>query len=283
MTSEGDRELFQRAMVAASRGDVWWLARLLYGGLGQDPGHAGRDPRSQLRGRPVLRRRMRRLRLLPRRGLAGRARERLPGLRRRARPQRQRHGVRLLRRPAVRLLAGAAGPDPRPVAGPGRALPDGGARRHAGPGHAVPERPADRGARTSTAGTWLIYKPGGPHIIYGRGDACPDNLVTHILIKGNASRRADHGLPRRRRQRLRARAGCQRPGRGWHSNVMLAIDDEINAGVDYQYWDGTSPLAYGCPFGGTITYAEQRRVSAEAGPLRVLRRPPGDRQRRDRR
>ena len=108
MSSEGDRELFQRAMVAASRGQVWWLARLLYGGLGQDPEHAGGDPGSQLRGRAVLRRGVRGLRLLPR---CGRRRRRVPTPTwpmAATRTQRERHGVRLLRRPSVRLLAGAA-------------------------------------------------------------------------------------------------------------------------------------------------------------------------------
>lgn len=42
---------------------------------------------------------------------------------------------------------------------------------------------------------------------------------------------------------------------------MAAIEDEILNGVDYQYWDGVKPLAYGCPFGGNITYTPNSQGS----------------------
>jgi len=36
--------------------------------------------------------------------------------------------------------------------------------------------------------------------------------------------------------------------------ALGAVDDEINTSPDWWYWDGVSPLTYGCHYGGTITY-----------------------------
>jgi len=103
---------------------------------------------------------------------------------------------------------------------------------------------------------YLIVQPGGPHIIFGRGNACPDDLVTAYLVDGQ--------VPAHRR------TFCDWAGvdpyvpipattitaRSDALAAMAAVDDEINNNGDYWSWDGTGTLRYGCLDGGWIAYVE---------------------------
>jgi pimeloyl-ACP methyl ester carboxylesterase len=101
---------------------------------------------------------------------------------------------------------------------------------------------------------YLIVQPGGPHILFGRGNACPDDDITAFLVSGRrpASRLIECdftgtdpyvAIPA-------AKVGQYRDALA----AMTAMDDEINTSADYQAWDGVDDLTYGCLFGGTIRY-----------------------------
>src|SRR6185436_11592090 len=47
----------------------------------------------------------------------------------------------------------------------------------------TPAAAARRIAADLTDG-YLVESDGGPHVIFGRGDACPDDLVTAFLVDG---------------------------------------------------------------------------------------------------
>jgi pimeloyl-ACP methyl ester carboxylesterase len=101
---------------------------------------------------------------------------------------------------------------------------------------------------------YLIVQPGGPHVIFGRGNACPDDLVTAFLVDGQRP--------------LHRRTYCDWAGvdpyvaipaqtvAGYPDALaaMAAADDEISTNGDYWYWDGTGTLRFGCLFGGWIAY-----------------------------
>ncbi len=101
---------------------------------------------------------------------------------------------------------------------------------------------------------YLVVQPGGPHVIFGRGNACPDDLVTAYLVDGRA--------PAQRR------TYCDWAGVDPYVSIpaasvagypdalaaMAAVDDEINTNGDYWYWDGGGTLRYGCLDGGWIAY-----------------------------
>ena len=113
---------------------------------------------------------------------------------------------------------------------------------------------------------YLVVQPGGPHIIFGRGNACPDDLVTAFLVDGQA--------PAQRR------TYCDWAGvdpyvpipaqtvTGYEDALaaMAAVDDEINTNGDYWNWDGSETLRYGCLYGGWIAY-----VPSDAGADLQLR------------
>ncbi len=101
---------------------------------------------------------------------------------------------------------------------------------------------------------YLIVQPGGPHIIFGRGNACPDDLVTAFLVDGQvpAQRRTfcdwagvDPYVP------IPAKSLAGYPDA---LAAMSAVDDEISNNGDYWNWDGTGTLRYGCLDGGWIAY-----------------------------
>jgi hypothetical protein len=119
---------------------------------------------------------------------------------------------------------------------------------------ATPFQNAERIAAGRTADTWLIYKPGGPHVIFGRGEACPDDLVTDILLFGHFPRERTSVCPGDVANDYVAVTPHAIAAEPSTLAALSAIEAEIVGGVDYQYWDGEDALVYGCPFGGTIAY-----------------------------
>ena len=101
---------------------------------------------------------------------------------------------------------------------------------------------------------YLIVEPGGPHVIFGRGDACPDDLITAYLVAGTrpASRRVTcdfAGVD------AYVRLPAERVGQYRDAlAAMRATDDELNIDADYWAWDGTGKLQVGCLLGGSMTY-----------------------------
>ncbi len=102
--------------------------------------------------------------------------------------------------------------------------------------------------------SYLITQPGGPHVISYRGEACPDELLDAYLLSGTLpdSREVecefigvDPYVP------IPAASVDDYPST---LDALGAVDDEIHTSPDWWYWDGQSPLTYGCHYGGTITY-----------------------------
>ena len=100
----------------------------------------------------------------------------------------------------------------------------------------------------------LIVKPGGPHVIYGRGEACPDDLLTAYLVDGRmpAERRsvcpgdvADTYVPIPEIRAARF---------GTTEAALRSADAEMVSSADYLAWDGSGQLQTGCPYGGWIRY-----------------------------
>jgi pimeloyl-ACP methyl ester carboxylesterase len=109
---------------------------------------------------------------------------------------------------------------------------------------------------------YFIVQPGGPHVIYLRGNPCPDDVIAAFLLEGT--------LPERE-------TTCDLPAvepyvpipaadvDDYDSTLdaLSAVDDEINNNADYWDWDLSKPLEYGCQYGGTIEY----RVSDDGSDI----------------
>jgi TAP-like protein len=121
---------------------------------------------------------------------------------------------------------------------------------------ADPATPFKQGVRVFRRldNAYLIAQQGGPHVIFGRGVACIDDLVTAFLVDG--------ALPAQKR------TTC--PGTVADEYVPLPKDraqdfadvlellhsaeTEIYYLPEYYYWDGESSTSVGCPRGDTISF-----------------------------
>lgn len=100
---------------------------------------------------------------------------------------------------------------------------------------------------------YLVTMDGGPHVIFGRGDACPDDLVTAFLVDGELPPRetrcdgvvADEYVPLAPADALDFSDPLE---------ALLSADDEIYYLPEYYNWDGETPTSVGCPRGGTLRF-----------------------------
>ena len=102
--------------------------------------------------------------------------------------------------------------------------------------------------------SYFIVQPGGPHVIYLRGESCPDDDISAYLLDGTlpASHRIDCDF-------LGADDYVPIPAQdasdyGSTRAALSAVDDEINTNTEWEYWDGEHILQVGCMKGGTISY-----------------------------
>lgn len=104
-----------------------------------------------------------------------------------------------------------------------------------------------------------VFMAGGPHVIWGRGLACPDGIVRALLIDGT--------LPVAREQH------CTQDLVGSYAPLTLidpaeaadplavarAVDTELYQSIPLSLWDGTDAITVACDHGGTV-YARGTQV-----------------------
>lgn len=98
-----------------------------------------------------------------------------------------------------------------------------------------------------------VFMKGGPHVIWGRGLACPDGIVERLLSEGT--------LPAAREQQ------CSQPFLGDYTALTLsdpaqmadpmavaqAVETELINSGELGGWEGEEPITVGCDRGGTIS------------------------------
>jgi pimeloyl-ACP methyl ester carboxylesterase len=100
---------------------------------------------------------------------------------------------------------------------------------------------------------YLIETSGGPHVTFGRGDACPDRPILRFLLEGQlpASRTvycagevADPYIPL---------TSLDASGFTDALDAMSSVESELTADALYTFWGGEGVISLGCRFGGTVT------------------------------
>jgi pimeloyl-ACP methyl ester carboxylesterase len=99
---------------------------------------------------------------------------------------------------------------------------------------------------------WSVVMQNGPHVIWGRGLACPDGLVYDLMIDGT--------LPAAREQQCRqelvgdyTRLTLLDPAQEANPvQVARAVDAELYQNIPLGGWDGGDPKTVGCDYGGTV-------------------------------
>jgi pimeloyl-ACP methyl ester carboxylesterase len=100
---------------------------------------------------------------------------------------------------------------------------------------------------------YFVTEMGGPHILFGWGVSCVDDLVTAFLVDGALPTRettcegivADEFAPL---------APLNASDFSDPLEALASVDDEIYFLPEYYYWDAETPTAIGCPFGGTLNF-----------------------------
>ena len=121
-------------------------------------------------------------------------------------------------------------------------------------GTADPATPIDNARRIirHLADGYLVIEQGGPHVIFGWGNPCVDDLVTDFLVRGVPPAREtacdgvviDEYIPLAPKDA----ADFANP-----LEALASVDTEIYYLPEYMSWDGETSTRVGCPYGGTLS------------------------------
>ena len=98
-----------------------------------------------------------------------------------------------------------------------------------------------------------VTMQGGPHVIWGRGLTCPDEIVYNLMFDGTEPDAQEQlctqdFIGEYTRLTLTDAAGAADP-----FAVARAVETEIEQSPELYNWDGGNSLAVGCDFGGSMT------------------------------
>jgi pimeloyl-ACP methyl ester carboxylesterase len=111
-----------------------------------------------------------------------------------------------------------------------------------------------------------VTETGGPHILFGWGLPCVDDLVTAFLVDNRlpAPRTTCEGVVADEFLPLAPRSAA---GFADALEALASFEIELYFLPEYYYWDFETPTSIGCPFGGTLAFE-----ASEAGESLALDR-----------
>jgi pimeloyl-ACP methyl ester carboxylesterase len=101
---------------------------------------------------------------------------------------------------------------------------------------------------------YLVTETGGPHVIFGWGNACVDDLVTAFLVDDQLPVQAEttcDGVVAREFVPLAPLDAAEFAN---SLEALSSVDDELYYLPEYYYWDLKTPTTVGCPAGGTFSF-----------------------------
>jgi pimeloyl-ACP methyl ester carboxylesterase len=101
---------------------------------------------------------------------------------------------------------------------------------------------------------YLITTEGGPHVIFGRGNACPDEIITAFLVEDARPSERELSCEGEIASPYVALAPADAAEFADPLEAMQSADNEIYYLPEYYYWDVTTPTTAGCPYGGTLAF-----------------------------
>jgi pimeloyl-ACP methyl ester carboxylesterase len=121
---------------------------------------------------------------------------------------------------------------------------------------ADPATPYDQGVSVyrRLADGYLITQQGGPHVIFGRGVACVDDLVTDFLVKDRAPAQRETTCDGAVTNDYVPLAPVSAQEFETPLEALASLETEINYLPEYYYWDGVEPTGAGCGLGGSLHF-----------------------------
>lgn len=102
---------------------------------------------------------------------------------------------------------------------------------------------------------YLFTTEGGAHVVFGRGDACPDEMVTAFLVEDELPAERETVCKGVIYDPYEALSPADAAAFADPLEAMIAADTEWYYLPEYFYWDYATETAVGCRFGGTLTFA----------------------------
>jgi len=115
----------------------------------------------------------------------------------------------------------------------------------------TPPEQARRIARRLADG-YLVTTQGGEHVTYGRGEDCPDALVNAFLLEGERPAAREVACEGDLVAAYVPLAPADASAFADPLAALAAVDAEIAQLPEYLSWDGQEALAIGCPAGGRL-------------------------------
>jgi hypothetical protein len=121
---------------------------------------------------------------------------------------------------------------------------------------ADPATPVSNGQRVFSrlSNGYLITQNGGPHIIFGRGVSCIDDLVTNFLVNDQPPAQRETICEGEVNDEFILPAPVNASEFTDPLKALTSVEDEIYYLPEYYYWDAATPTAIGCPFGGILSF-----------------------------
>lgn len=117
-----------------------------------------------------------------------------------------------------------------------------------GNGYNVFRRLAD-----ANADVYMITLQGGPHVIIGRENACPDVAITRWMVEGIRPAAREFICEGTMFDAYTPLSPATYADFEDIEAILLAVDTEIQSLPEYYYWDLEDTLTVGCPYGGVLT------------------------------
>lgn len=102
---------------------------------------------------------------------------------------------------------------------------------------------------------YMITQQGGPHVIFGRGETCPDVAVTDWMVYGTLPLQSEYVCAGDILAGYTPLSPSALADFEDIEALMQAIDIEIQLLPEYIMWDVYTPTLVGCPYGGVMTFS----------------------------
>jgi pimeloyl-ACP methyl ester carboxylesterase len=101
-------------------------------------------------------------------------------------------------------------------------------------------------------GAYMVSMKNGPHVIWGRGLACPDEIVFGLMFDGTLPEAKEQVCTQDLIGAYTPLTLAEMSAAGDPFRVARALEIEIEQSPELGNWDGSDPLSVGCDFGGAV-------------------------------
>ena len=107
---------------------------------------------------------------------------------------------------------------------------------------------------SNLADGYMVTETGGPHIIFGWGVSCVDDLVTAYLVDDQVPAERETTCEGEVISEFLPLAPLDAAEFANPLEALSSVDDELFYLPEYYYWDLETSTAIGCPFGGSFSF-----------------------------